>query len=202
VVILASAIYMVWQAQSMRLLSSTLPPAATLETPLPHYLRREAAADPGDAEADAFTTVPRLSRLEERHESNVHDVEWSASPPHPASIGTRITNELQIAFRRGDTARLSELFVQTEQTAHALARQLQPLFAEPLMSEGKRLWLVVTDMDWQYAPEGWIHGRGLAVAASPGPGGTWQEVLHGAVELELIPIASEYRIHSLRFLED
>jgi hypothetical protein len=119
-----------------------------------------------------------------------------------AEIGARIVNELQIAVRRGDVAKLAALCAESFPLGPEQLRSLMSPNQPRPVRTADPLWLTLDDMQWHSAADGRINGRGrILISTGPQSGGQAQG-RNGTVELELIPVAADYRIHRLQIQDD
>jgi hypothetical protein len=187
-------------ARPLRL--ATLPEAPEpTQPPRPRYLQpverppQAAAATLSSAPAPAPSLLPASAGAAAMAPAR-------QAPVDAAVIGARIVNELQIAVRRGDVAKLAALCAESFPLGPEQLRSLiSPNPPRPVRTAGP-LWLTLDDMQWHSAADGRINGRGRIVISTGAQSGEQAQGRNGTVELELIPVAADYRIHSLQIQDD
>jgi hypothetical protein len=193
-----------WAFEPVRPLRVAAQPTAP-EPPRPHYLQQ--AKPPLQAAGGALSNVPAPAVLP----GNAGASATAKAPQgrvNAAAIGARIVNELQIAARRGDVATLAALCAESfplgpEQLRSLMAPvEAPPAKRAPPAKSLDRRWLALDDMQWQSVADGRIKGRGRVLVSTGGEVSATAQRRHGTVELELIPVAADYRINRLQIRDD
>jgi hypothetical protein len=192
------AAVILWEPQAPRPLRATAPLAAAAEQPRPYYLRGSDTAEAAPSGAARQTTAGTAPNAKPVANAPARIAE---TDPRATLIGNRVTDELQIAFRRGDTGRLAALFA--EPLPAVLPHPVKPWPRAPQgpTTSSEQLWLSFHEMAWRSTLDGGINGDGRIIVSKPSRNGATREV-RGAVELELVPTESDYRIRRFRIQED
>ena len=189
-----------WRFEPERPLRVATPLETSRQPPHPHYLRGEETPQ----RKMVTTAVSGSGAPIAANAISVVDAARVAAqqPPDAAAIGTRIASELQIAFRRGDTDKLAELFAESFVTDLPEVSNLLLAHGHRPKGGDTKLWLTLTDMVWQHDPNGRISGRGQVLVGKGAGRNAGVQGLSGAVELELIRCDSDYCIRSLHIAQD